>query len=179
MAETRGRRSRNVEFFTKLFELAELTTADFAYWCGKRYQNVVSYLAGTKVPGNRVLWSALENFFEWDVYPLLELEPLPRNLNTLPTESGIYVFYDSAGNVLYIGQATNLRNEVRQTLGRQVPEAIRFGPSLRKQRPQLRTVTSHLSLYQVDSARVRHNLEALLLRIHPNQAHNLNIGTFK
>ncbi|MDA0986663.1 MAG: excinuclease ABC subunit UvrC [Bacteroidetes bacterium] len=37
-----------------------------------------------------------------------------QTLSTLPTTSGVYQFYDLAGNNLYIGKAKNLRNRVRQ-----------------------------------------------------------------
>lgn len=174
----RGRAHRNVEFIKAFHEMTELPQGQFADACGKRRTNMSAYLRGRLTPQKQVLWSSLEHFFEWGVTPLAELEPLPSNLNTLPTEPGIYVFYDSAGNVLYIGKATNLRAEVRQTLERSVPEGIRFGPTLGKSRPRLRRITARYSAYSVPSPRLRHNLEALLLRIHPNQSHNQNIGNF-
>jgi hypothetical protein len=153
--------------------------AGFADKCGKQRSNMSNYLTGKLTPQREVLWSALEHFFQWGVAPLAELEPLPQNLNSLSDESGIYVLYDSAGNVLYLGKATNLRAEIRQTLGRAIPEGIRFGPTLRKEQPALRRVATRYSAYSVPSPRLRHNLEALLLRIHPNQTHNQNIGNFR
>ncbi|HEB89702.1 MAG TPA: hypothetical protein ENI85_09040 [Deltaproteobacteria bacterium] len=160
-------------------EMTELSQGEFADACGKRQSNMSAYLRGQLTPQRKVLWSSLEHFFQWRVTSIAELEPLPSNLNTLPTDPGIYVFYDSAGNVLYIGKATNLRTEIRQTLGRSVPEGIRFGPTLGKSHPRLRRITARYSAYSVPSPRLRHNLEALLLRVHPNQTHNQNIGNFK
>ena len=174
-----GRASRNVEFLDTLWSLSGLTKSKFATACGKRAGNMSKYLAGTLQPGKRVLASALRHYCEWGVDPLREIEPLPQNLNTLSTEAGVYVIYDSGGNVLYIGQATNFRHEVRQTLGRPIPVPIRFGPTLKKSHPRIGDLARYLSLYSVPSARARHNLEAILLRIVANQTHNTNIGSYR
>ena len=109
----------------------------------------------------------------------MEIERIPENLNELPETSGLYILYDSAGNVLYIGKATNFRAEVKQSLGRRLPVALRFGPELKKKRPFLSDVASRLSLYEIPSARLRHNIEALFLRAAANQTHNTNIGKAK
>jgi hypothetical protein len=124
------------------------------------------------------LASCVRNVFEWAVQPLMEIQPIP-NLNDLPKTSGLYVLYDSAGNILYIGKATNFRAEVRQTLGRRLPETLRFGPKLSKRKPYLRDVAFRLSLYEILSARLRHNIEAMFLRAVANQTHNTNIGKVK
>jgi hypothetical protein len=89
------------------------------------------------------------------------------------------VLYDSGAQVLYIGKATSLRSEVRQTLGRAVPVGLRIGPTLKKKRPKIKDLATHLSLYQIDSPRLRHNTEVMLLRVFANQTHNTNIGNFK
>jgi excinuclease ABC subunit C len=39
---------------------------------------------------------------------------LGEKLNQLPTSSGCYLYRDSAGEVIYIGKAKNLRNRIRQ-----------------------------------------------------------------
>ncbi len=95
------------------------------------------YLSGQFQPGKKVLISCLNNLFkprfEWSVQPLMEIEPIPENTNDLPTTSGLYILYDSAGSVLYVGQALNFRREVKQTLSRQIPVGLRFGPNLRRE----------------------------------------------
>jgi hypothetical protein len=176
---TRGRAHRNVEFLKTLQNLTGHTAAAFARLCGKRPTNMTNYLNGKLVPGDKVLWSSLEHLFEWDVDPFLEIRPIPEPLSKLPTDPGLYILYDSAGNVLYIGKATNLRAEVRQTLRRQIPEPVRFGPKMKKTKPRLSSLATHISCYGVPSERVRHNLEVLLLRVTPNQTHNSNIGKFR
>lgn len=73
--------------------------------------------------------SGLERLGEWDVQTHIELGPVPK-LTKLPTDPGIYSLYNSAGQVLYLGQAINLRAEVRQTLNRDVNFPVRRGPRL-------------------------------------------------
>jgi excinuclease UvrABC nuclease subunit len=98
----------------------------------------------------------------------------------MPKHGGIYALYDSAGGLLYVGQATNLRVEVRQTLNRAVNFPVRMGPNLSKKRhPKFKSVTHRLSIYVVPSKRLRHNLEALLLRVFANESHNNKLGTFR
>lgn len=56
---------------------------------------------------------------------------------------------------------------------------MRFSSGLSNQRRRLRDIATHLSLYEIKSARIRHNIEALLLRVLVNQTHNQNIGKFR
>ena len=173
-----SRQKLGVEVINLLREFSGLAEGKFAQACGKKQANMSRYLKGLLVPGKRVLKSAVEHLYEWNVQQIQEIQPVPSNLNTLPTDAGIYVFYDSGGNVVYIGKATNFRGEIRQTLGRQIPVAIRLGPTLAKKKPQMKDLVGSLSLYRIASPRLRHNLESLLLRIFANQTHNSNIGTF-
>src|ERR1700686_2891255 len=40
-------------------------------------------------------------------------EHLQQKLDTLPTKPGCYLFKDSAGKIIYVGKAINLRSRVR------------------------------------------------------------------
>lgn len=138
------------------------------------------YLRGTLRPGDSVLRTSVSHLAEWSIQPRMELAKLPTNLNAITTDPGLYVLFASGGQILYLGKATNLRAELRQTLNRTIPVPIRFAPHLaKKHRPILKVLTSHLSLYVIRSPRLRHNLEALLLRIAANQTHNQNFGKFR
>ena len=175
-----ARQSKNVEFLNTLKELSGFEkVSQFAKACGKHTANMVNYLQGKPVPQKRFLVGCLSHLHEWGVVPLMEVVPVPDNLNSLPTVPGIYILYDSGAQVLYIGKATSFRAEVRQTLGRQIPVGIRIGPKLKKVKPKQQDLATHLSLYQIDSPRVRHNIEVLLLRVFANQTHNSNVGTFR
>jgi transcriptional regulator with XRE-family HTH domain len=175
----KGRPSKEVEFLRTLRWLRGLNQTKFAKACGKKPSNMSKYLAGQLQPSKKVLTSCVRNVFEWAVEPLKEIQPVPKNLNDLPKKSGMYILYDSAGGILYIGKATNFRAEIKQTLARRLPEPLRFGPKLTKRRPYLREVASRLSLYEILSARLRHNVEAMFLRAVANQTHNSNIGKAK
>ncbi len=129
---------------------------------------------------SRVLDSAISNLFGQDIKPLEEIAPIPDKQNELPKSGGVYVLYDSAGNVLYIGQAKSFRAEVWQTLKqRKIPVGMRFGPSMKKVNPTIWKLAWYMSLYEIDNSRLRHNVEALLIRVFINQTHNSNIGQFK
>jgi hypothetical protein len=178
--KNRGRLPTSVEFFRKLYVLSGFKTqAEFAHACGRAQQDVASYLSGFKVPGEKVLRSTIRHLYEWDVQPLLEVVPVPKKPKEIPMSPGVYVIFDSAARVLYVGKATSFRAELRQTLGRSIPVAVRIGPSLAKRKPLLREMASYISLYEVRSPRGRHNLEALLLRIFANQTHNSSVGHFQ
>lgn len=175
-----ARQKKNVEFLNTLKELSGLAkVSKFAKACGKHTPNMTNCLNGKPVPQKRFLQSCLSHLHEWGVVPLMEVQRIPSNLNSLPALPGVYVIYDSGAQVLYVGKATSFRAEVRQTLGRQIPVGVRLGPTLKKDRPQLQDLATHVSLYQIDSPRVRHNIEVLLLRVFANQTHNSNIGTFR
>lgn len=177
----RGRKSRNVEFLNTLKSVFRYSSvSSFAKACGKKTPNMSSYLTGSLRPGESVLRTSVTHLSEWSVRPLMELEHIPENLNELPTDPGIYVLFNSASQILYLGKAANLRTEVRQTLNRTVPVSIRFAPHLNKKtHPRLKKLATHLSLYAVPSSRLRHNLEALLLRVVANQSYNQNFGNFR
>lgn len=91
----------------------------------------------------------------------------------------MYILYDSAANVLYIGKARSFRAEVWQTLSRNIPVGMRFGPDMRSNPVVFRELASYMSLYRIDNARLRHNIEALLIRVFINQVHNRRIGEFR
>ena len=125
--------------------------------------------------------SALAHFREsWDVKTLMEVEPIPESLKELPVDPGVYVLYDSGGNVLYLGQAKNLQKEVGQALNRPANFAVRRGPKIAlKAKPKYVVLAKRMSAYVVKSPRLRHNLEAMLLRAFPNQSHNNKMGNFR
>ncbi len=128
---------------------------------------------------DHVLGSIVSDLFREEIRACQEVEAIPDQQGLLPRFGGVYILYDSAGNVLYIGKAKNFRTEVWQTLGRSIPVGMRFGPSMRKVNPTIWDLAAYLSLYQIDNERLRHNVEALLIRVFINQTHNSNIGKFK
>ena len=118
------------------------------------------------------------SLFGREIRPHCEVAPLPDAPAELPTSGGVYILYDSAASVLYIGQATNFQTRVWHSLGRRIPVGMRFGPNMTKSRPFIRDLATYISLYEIDNAQLRHNIEALLIRVFINQTHNSNIGRF-
>lgn len=97
--------------------------------------------------------------------------------NELLARPGLYMFYDSAGRVTYVGKATNLWNEVKQRLRASVNRPF-YCPS-KKARIQQGVVARYLSAYEIRVPAATHNLEALMLRAFPNDLANINRGHFK
>jgi hypothetical protein len=178
----KGRQNKHVEFVRLLAGLFGYDSrgdyAPFAKRLGKSTANIYSYYNGIKIPGRKVLISGLRHAFEWEVRPIIEVEPI--DLKSLTNQPGVYCLYDSSGSIIYVGQATNLKQEVRQALSREVNFPVRRGPKLsKKTHPKYREIAEYLSAYEVPSPRMRHNLEALLLRTFPNQSHNNKMGNFR
>ncbi|MBE3087968.1 MAG: hypothetical protein IMZ71_02470 [Chloroflexi bacterium] len=176
-----GRKPKYQEFLQTLSDVTGLTGAAFAKACGKQATNMSSYLRGAKRVSQSTARSAIANLRDsWPVEKVLEVEPIPKPLTKLTTQPGVYALYGSAGDVLYVGQATNLRAEVFQTLNRKVNFTLRRGPRIStKAHPKYKEVSVRMSAYVVGPPRLRHNLEALLLRFYLNEAHNNKMGNFR
>lgn len=175
-----GRLPKYREFINTLGDVLGLQGPALASALGKQATNLAQYRSGTKKVGPKTLRAGLYRLGEWQVTVVQEVRPIPTPLSSLPSSPGIYALYDSSGSVLYAGQATNLRAEIRQTLNRSTNFPVRLGPQLsKKAHPKYRAVAHFLSAYEVPSARLRHNLEALLLRVFPNQSHNNKLGSFR
>jgi hypothetical protein len=80
--------------------------------------------------------------------------------------------------LLYIGKATDLYAETRQTLKRQVQEVRPWKGS---KRPTFREVTQYVSAFTIarGDAEFRHDVEALFLKCVVNNTWNRNRGQFK
>lgn len=109
--------------------------------------------------------------------PEREIRQQLRNaLDGHGSRSGIYAFYDSMANLLYVGKATNLLEEMYSALRRNIP--VEF-PSGVKNSPTRRfEVVRYISAYEVgglESADYPKHAESLLLRISKPPL-NRNIG---
>ena len=80
--------------------------------------------------------------------------------------------------LIYYGKATNLRAEVRQTLGRKVDE---IHPWTGQRNITFRQISAFLSAYRIQrgDAAFRHDIEALGLRLLVNNTFNRNGAVFK
>ena len=183
-SQSRGRKPINVEFLNKLMEVEQIEKpSEFAERCGQAASNMGDYLNNRRKPGVRVLRKCLRQFYGQlneqsnSIKPIREVEEI--DASDLPESGGVYVLYDSGGNVLYIGKAKRFRTEVQQTLKRVAQGGKHLGPKLQKSWPRIGDLASYFSLYEIDNERLRHNIEALLIRVFINQMHNNNLGKFK
>ena len=176
----KGRKPKYQEFLRTLKEVTGLSNAELARACGQKVTNLSQYLSGNKRPGKRAVASAVRHLAEWRVVTHAEVVGLPSSWSSVPSTPGVYALYDSSRSVIYVGQATNLRAELQQTLGRKSNFPVRSGPTLsRKNHPKYKDFVRYYSAYAVPSLRSRHNLEAVLLRVFPNQSHNNKLGKFR
>ena len=176
-----GRRPKYQEFLNTLSDVTGLTGAAFAAACGKQATNMSSYLSGTKKATQSTARTAVSSLRDsWPVETVLEAQLIPTPLTKLTTKPGVYAFYGSSGDVLYVGQAKNLRAEVTQTLNRKVNFTLRRGPRIsKKAHPRFKELAVRMSAYVVEPPNLRHNLEALLLRVFLNETHNNKVGSFR
>lgn len=92
------------------------------------------------------------------------------------SRSGIYAFYDSLANLLYVGKATNLLEEIYSALRRGIP--VEFPRGVEKQPQRRFEVVKYISAYEVGGlewADYPKHAESFLLRISKPPL-NRNIG---
>ena len=101
------------------------------------------------------------------------------NVSFLPTGPGLYGLFDSAMRLVYLGKATNLRTEVKQTLGRGIGGKIR--PWTGARNLKYRQVSAFISAYEIrrGDPDFRHDIEAFGLRLFVNNTFNTNGASFK
>lgn len=77
----------------------------------------------------------------------------PLDLASLPAEPGVYRFWDSAGRVLYIGRAVDLRRRVRSYWG-----SLKGRPRMRRMVPQIVRVDVAVCASEHEAAWLERNL---------------------
>ena len=103
----------------------------------------------------------------------------------LDRKAGVYLFYDSSGEVLYVGKASNLYVEIRQRLNRKIyfrngGESLTSTESKinKKSDFYLGKITCYISAYGVLTPQARSNVEAFLIRSFANNHTNSQIANF-
>src|SRR3989338_1739689 len=77
-------------------------------------------------------------------------ETLQQRLDSLPTDPGVYLMKNAAGDILYVGKAVVLRNRVRS-----------YFQSARGLSPKIRLMVSQVAVLEVITTRTE--VEALVL----------------
>jgi len=177
-----GRKRATVEYLEKLVEFAD-GTAEFCRRTGIRPSNLRAYLEAQKSVSWKRLRRASEQVFGEppafvSVVEGHDLRSTP-NVSFLPTGPGLYGLFDSAMRLVYLGKATNLRTEVKQTLGRGIGGKIR--PWTGARNLKYRQVSAFISAYEIrrGDPDFRHDIEAFGLRLFVNNTFNTNGASFK
>lgn len=159
----------------KAAEISGYTQGQISDWIsGKRNPQkiTVEYLIQCAfIPEFKVI----AEFAEFDNQKALATQ-LKAILGHHAQDPGIYAFYDSMGNLLYIGKATKLASEIYSAINRKVHIAFPKGV---KNTPQTRTeIVAYISAYDVGAVKwsdFPKHVESLLLRI-SKPLLNKNIG---
>ncbi len=142
----------------------------------------------------KVIQTAIEGFVKYSnklkinaIYEMREVWAKKKNGNSyfqglsdekMEGKHGIYIFYDSSGNVIYVGKAerTDFKSEVNQQCKRVIKI---YGENLtRNLKVQQGTITKRVSLYEVNPIEAIHNVEAILIRAMFNHNTNVKIEKF-
>ena len=143
---------------------------------GYTEQQIQSWFDGTRCPQKQTIEYLIHSMFvpefkvvvEFEEFdPAEEVKPqLRRMFEGHEQQAGIYAFYDSMANLLYIGKATNLLEECYSAIRRNVPVA--FPAGVKKKPDKRHEVVRYISAYDVGESNLidypRH-VESLMLRI--------------
>lgn len=154
---------------------------------GYKQSLIDSWTSGGRVPQKSTIeyfiqcafvpeFKVISEFAEFDNEKALQTQ-LKTILGSHTAEPGIYAFYDSMGNLLYIGKARRLLAEISSAIKRNIHIAFPKGV---KNAPKCRTeIVKYISAYDVGGVRSsdfpRH-VESLVLRI-SKPLLNKNIGS--
>lgn len=192
-----GQQAAATELMNSLVEgFGRIPQSDLARWLGVTQQAISNWLRGSAMPTKRNFERLLSLHVAHLVEPIVEFRKIApirsgaswrltgdgrdgeRLRQLLDGQVGIYVFYDSAGRVTYLGKTErDLWYETRQQLKAKVNRPF-YRPRLKKDIRQ-GEVARFMSAYRVRVPAAIHNLEVLMLRAFPNDLANTNIGEFK
>lgn len=156
---------------------------------GHSVNQIKSWLAGTRIPQKVTIEYLIQCAFVPEFKVIAEYavfdnrKPLQTQLKLMlgshTRNPGIYAFYDSMGNLLYLGKATKLLSEMSSAIGRKVhiafPKGVANAPTLRTE------IVKYISAYDVGAVKwtdFPKHVESLILRI-SKPLLNKNIGSLQ
>ena len=162
----------------KTAEISGYTQAQIAGWLsGKRIpqKNTIEYLIQCAfIPEFKVI----AEFAEFDKQKALQTQ-LKTILGGHVEDPGIYAFYDSLGNLIYLGKAKKLLPEITSAINRKIHIAFPKGVN---STPKTRTeIVKYISAYDVGAVKWNDfpkHVESLILRI-SKPLLNKNIGSLE
>ena len=123
-------------------------------------------------------FKVIAEFVEFDPNKALQTQ-LKAMLGEHANDPGIYAFYDSMGNLIYLGKATKLIAEITSAINRTVhiafPRGVKSAPKVRTQ------IVKYVSAYDVGTVKWNDfpkHVESLILRI-SKPILNKNIGNLE
>lgn len=123
-------------------------------------------------------FKVIAEFVEFDPDKAIQTQ-LKTMLGEHANDPGIYAFYDSMGNLIYLGKATKLIAEITSAINRTVhiafPKGVKSAPRIRTQ------IVKYLSAYDVGTVKWNDfpkHVESLILRI-SKPILNKNIGNLE
>ena len=123
-------------------------------------------------------FKVIAEFVEFDPDKAIQTQ-LKTMLGERANDPGIYAFYDSMGNLIYLGKATKLIAEITSAINRTVhiafPKGVKSAPRIRTQ------IVKYLSAYDVGTVKWNDfpkHVESLILRI-SKPILNKNIGNLE
>ena len=164
-------------------------TTETARISGYSKAQVDAWLSGKREPQKITIQYILQRIFipefkviaefaEFDPQAALQTQ-LKKLLGQHTQDPGIYAFYDSMGNLIYLGKATRLIAEITAAINRTVhiafPKGVKNAPKVRTQ------IVRYISAYDVGTVKWNDfpkHVEALILRI-SKPSLNKNIGNLE
>lgn len=155
--------------------ITQCTLAQLQSWVSGKTNpspNSINYLIECAVVPE---FKVIAEFAEFDSSKALQTQ-LKSFLGAHAVQPGIYAFYDSMANLIYLGKASKLLSEITSALGRVVkvsfPKGVKKGPGTVKE------VVRYISAYDVGTVGwddFPKHVESLILRISKPKL-NANIG---
>lgn len=148
----------------------------FSEAIGISARTIESYINETKTPHNSTMSYIFHSLYTPEFAIIVEYAPIEfdtkkKDLDSLLGENGdktgIYSFYDSSGNLCYIGKASvSLKNEIWQSLRQKYD--IPSPPELRKRMTRRKDVVRYISAYYIkvfETIDYARHVESLFLRV--------------
>lgn len=172
-----------------VFEYYQSNVEKASYITGYAKAKIKSWLSGEIIPQKATITYFLQCAFVPEFRVIAEYEEfshshalqtqLKKILGEHCSDSGIYAFYDSLGNLIYLGKAKKLQAEITSALNRpfhiNLPKGVKNPPESRKE------IVRFISAYDVGATSwgdYPKHVESLLLRI-SKPLLNKNIGTLE
>jgi transcriptional regulator with XRE-family HTH domain len=180
--------------------LGQISRAELADMLNVHPATVGNWLNDTTTPTNpqveRIVKAFSDHVGRQLVQPIFEYKPIhpSRNANSwnfgipapdaealradLLNRHGIYIFYSSAGTVIYLGKSTScLFDESKQRLAAKMNRPLRLPRKING--AEVGAVARYMSAYHVSVSAATKNIESFLLRAFANSIYNKNSGEFQ